>query len=192
MPGVRAHLPAPPPRLQAVTSRDLVDWCAARLAHYKVPFALHLLPRMPTTGSGKILKTELRRMFGSGAGAGAAASASGTDAGVIAGGPAITAGVTAGPAASLAEAAAVLAAACGGGIACQALDDGLGEGWGRELLPELTYLLAVDRADRLASQASAGKAGDGPCLPCLLGRPCLHACPGGKHALALALSLGWF
>ena len=58
------------------------------------------------------------------------------------------------PAAGLAEAAAVLAAAAGGGISCQALDAGLGTKWGRELLPDLTYLLMVDRAGAIKSQAS--------------------------------------
>ncbi|KAL4451847.1 hypothetical protein ABPG75_007509 [Micractinium tetrahymenae] len=146
---------------RAVTSRELIDWCAARLAHYKVPSAVHLLPKMPTTGSGKILKTELRRMFGGGsagasAGAGSDAGAGGASGG-SAGSGSVAAAVPAAPAApaaSLAEASAVLAAACGGDVACQALDDGLGVEWGRELLPELTYLLAVDRAEKLASQAS--------------------------------------
>lgn len=147
-------LPNSPPHsstLQAVTSRDLIDWCAARLAHYKVPSAVHLLPRMPTTGSGKILKTELRRMFSSG---GATPAAAAADAGSAKRG-----GAAAAPAAGLAEAAAVLAAACGGCLACQALDAGLGVEWGRELLPDLTYLLAVDQADKLAAQASADVAG---------------------------------
>ena len=29
---------------------ELVAWCAERLAHYKVPSAVHILEKMPTTG----------------------------------------------------------------------------------------------------------------------------------------------
>lgn len=149
-----------PACVQAVAPRDLIDWCAARLAQYKVPSAVHILPRMPTTGSGKILKTELRRMFcgGSTSLASAAGAAAGDSSGVAA--PAAV--PAAGPAAGLAEAAAVLAAACGGDVPCLALDDGLGVEWGRELLPQLTYLLTLDSADKLAAQASAG----GACMAC--------------------------
>lgn len=130
---------------------------------------MHLLPRMPTTGSGKILKTELRRMFASGgAGANATPAADAADAGSTKHG-----GAAAAPAAGLAEAAAVLAAACGGGLACQALDADLGVEWGRELLPDLTYLLAVDQADKLAAQASADVAGT--LFPASAGP--LSACP---------------
>ncbi|KAK9815806.1 hypothetical protein WJX72_009873 [[Myrmecia] bisecta] len=35
----------------------------ANLAHYKVPSKVHFVEQMPTTGSGKILKTALRTMF---------------------------------------------------------------------------------------------------------------------------------
>lgn len=163
-----------------VTPRELIDWCAARLAHYKVPAAVHILPKMPTTGSGKILKTELRKMFGGAPTAGGATPATAAP-GAPAAGPAAPepAGVAAvdasifGPegvaalasprahaaTVPLAEAAAVLAAACGGTIACQALDAGLGNEWGRELLPGLTYLLAVERAADIQAQASAPSLG---------------------------------
>lgn len=141
-----------PPLMQAVTSRDLIDWCAARLAHYKVPAAVHILPRMPTTGSGKILKTELRRMFAGGAGGDAAAAGAGAaTAGVSGAAPALQAQQLS---VSLAEASAVVAAACSGGVTCQALDDGLGQEWGRELLPDLSYLLVVPAAADIKSQAS--------------------------------------
>ncbi|KAL4853302.1 4-hydroxybutyrate--CoA ligase 2 [Chlorella vulgaris] len=125
---------------QATSSKELIEWCSTRLAHYKVPAAVHILPRMPTTGSGKILKTELRNIFGG--------SSSGKTSGGAA--PAAPGPMTV----SLAEAAAVLAAACGGDLSCQPLDDGLGVEWGRELLPDLTYLLLVEQADDLQGQAS--------------------------------------
>ena len=128
------------PRAQAAPC-DLVDWCAARLAHYKVPSAVHVLPQMPTTGSGKILKTELRKTFG----------------GAVPSAPGAVAPHTAVPAVvSLAEAAAVVAAACGDGVTCQPLDAGLGVEWGRELFPSLSYLLVVDRAGSICAQASPG------------------------------------
>jgi hypothetical protein len=112
---------------------------------------------MPTTGSGKILKTELRKMFAGASGSSTIAAAAAPAAAVEA---ALEAPVEApAPAASLAEAAAVLAAAAGSGISCQALDAGLGTEWGRELLPDLTYLLVVDRAAAIQSQASSHSPG---------------------------------
>lgn len=41
--------------------QQLVEWCRSRLAHYKVPSQVHVVEAMPVTGSGKILKTELRQ-----------------------------------------------------------------------------------------------------------------------------------
>jgi hypothetical protein len=46
-----------------VTAREIMDFVAARLAYYKVPSRVHFLTELPTTGSGKVLKTELRRRF---------------------------------------------------------------------------------------------------------------------------------
>lgn len=179
-----SHLPCFP--ATQVAPRELIDWCAARLAHYKVPAAMHVLPKMPTTGSGKILKTELRKMFGGGGGAapapapapaGAAAAApapapagpaapeptgvAAVDASVF--GPEAVAALSSprAPAASLAEAAAVLAAACGGGVSCQPLDAGFGTEWGRELLPSLTYLLVVERAADIGPQVGRWVGPDG-------------------------------
>eukprot|EP00889_Picochlorum_renovo_P006747 jgi/Picre1/33777/NNA_001256.t1 len=43
--------------------KDLVAWCRERLAEYKVPIAVHIMDALPTTGSGKFLKTELKKMF---------------------------------------------------------------------------------------------------------------------------------
>ena len=45
-------------------ARELQRWCAERLSAFKVPSAVHVLPAMPTTGSGKVLKSELRRTLG--------------------------------------------------------------------------------------------------------------------------------
>lgn len=49
----------------AEVQKQLVEWCRARLAHYKVPAQVHVVEAMPVTGSGKILKTELRQRFAS-------------------------------------------------------------------------------------------------------------------------------
>ena len=43
--------------------KEIVAFCRARLAEYKVPVAVHILESFPVTGSGKIMKTELRKMF---------------------------------------------------------------------------------------------------------------------------------
>jgi acyl carrier protein len=42
---------------------EITEWCRGRLAYYKVPSAIHVVDAMPVTGSGKILKTELRQRF---------------------------------------------------------------------------------------------------------------------------------
>jgi hypothetical protein len=47
----------------AAAPATLVEWCRARLAHYKVPSQVHVLEAMPTTGSGKVLKRQLRTML---------------------------------------------------------------------------------------------------------------------------------
>jgi acyl carrier protein len=47
----------------AEVQRQLTEWCRERLAHYKVPTQVHVVDAMPVTGSGKILKTELRQRF---------------------------------------------------------------------------------------------------------------------------------
>ncbi|NLU69016.1 AMP-binding protein [Streptomyces sp. HNM0574] len=39
---------------------ELIDWCRERLAAYKYPRAVDILPELPKTASGKILRRELR------------------------------------------------------------------------------------------------------------------------------------
>lgn len=156
------------------TGRDLVAWCATRLAQYKVPAAVHVLDTMPTTGSGKILKTELRRMFGGGGGS--APGGRGGDAPAAAPAAVAAAGMQASPgsrqeagsvqqpgscpAASqqaelrAADAGARLSAALG--LPCEVVDAGLGETWGRQLLPGLTYVAVASRAVDVAHLVSAG------------------------------------
>jgi fatty-acyl-CoA synthase len=47
-----------------VTGPELVEFCRTRLAHYKCPQSLEFLESFPKTGTGKILKRELRRLHG--------------------------------------------------------------------------------------------------------------------------------
>ena len=50
-----------------MTEAELVEFCRSRLAHYKCPQSVDFLDSLPKTGTGKILKRELRKLYGSGA-----------------------------------------------------------------------------------------------------------------------------
>ena len=43
-----------------VEADELRAWCAARLASYKVPKEIAFTPALPRTGSGKLLRKDLR------------------------------------------------------------------------------------------------------------------------------------
>ncbi len=45
---------------QAVSPHDLLQWCRERLANYKAPRTIEVVPELPKTLTGKILKTILR------------------------------------------------------------------------------------------------------------------------------------
>jgi long-chain acyl-CoA synthetase len=45
---------------QAVSPHDLLQWCRERLANYKAPRTIEVVPELPKTLTGKILKTVLR------------------------------------------------------------------------------------------------------------------------------------
>jgi len=45
---------------QTVTSDELIAWCRARMANYKVPRYVHVIDTLPLNASGKVLKFELR------------------------------------------------------------------------------------------------------------------------------------
>jgi fatty-acyl-CoA synthase len=47
----------------SLTEAALLDFCRERLARFKVPKTIQMLYELPKTGSGKILKTELRKQF---------------------------------------------------------------------------------------------------------------------------------
>jgi acyl-CoA synthetase (AMP-forming)/AMP-acid ligase II len=54
--------PADPP-----TEEDVAAWCRQHLASYKKPSAIRIVDVLPRNVSGKVLKTELRILFGGGA-----------------------------------------------------------------------------------------------------------------------------
>lgn len=54
------------PSAAPVTSQELIKWCHASLAAYKCPTTVHLMPELPLTGSGKVLKTALKAALASG------------------------------------------------------------------------------------------------------------------------------
>jgi len=50
------------PNLQAGET-ELIEHCRARLAHYKCPRSVEFLERLPRTGTGKVLKRDLRKKY---------------------------------------------------------------------------------------------------------------------------------
>ncbi len=42
---------------------ELIEFCRSRLAHYKCPRSIEFLESLPKTGTGKILKRELRKKY---------------------------------------------------------------------------------------------------------------------------------
>ena len=45
------------------TEADLIQFCRSRLAHYKCPRSIEFVPSLPKTGTGKVLKRDLRRQY---------------------------------------------------------------------------------------------------------------------------------
>ena len=48
----------------AVDAEELIDYARDRLAHFKCPTQVHVVPELPRNATGKVLKTELRLQFG--------------------------------------------------------------------------------------------------------------------------------
>jgi acyl-CoA synthetase (AMP-forming)/AMP-acid ligase II len=48
------------------TGEELLEFCRGRLAHYKCPRSVEFIDALPKTGTGKILKKELRKKYWSG------------------------------------------------------------------------------------------------------------------------------
>ena len=47
----------------AVTESELIEFCRSRLAHYKCPRSFEFVASLPKTGTGKILKKDLRKKY---------------------------------------------------------------------------------------------------------------------------------
>jgi fatty-acyl-CoA synthase len=45
------------------TENELLEFCRSRIAHYKCPRSVEFLEALPKTGTGKILKKDLRRKY---------------------------------------------------------------------------------------------------------------------------------
>lgn len=50
---------------EQLTQEEITRWCRERLASYKKPTRVHFVDVLPRNASGKVLKTELRRRYGS-------------------------------------------------------------------------------------------------------------------------------
>jgi acyl-CoA synthetase (AMP-forming)/AMP-acid ligase II len=61
--GERVHAVVVPRDGHALSQDDLAAFARQRLASYKVPRSVSFVPQLPHTGSGKILKRELREPF---------------------------------------------------------------------------------------------------------------------------------
>src|SRR5215469_9571666 len=48
---------------QKVSEEELLEFCRSRIAHYKAPRSIDFFESLPKTGTGKILKKELRRKY---------------------------------------------------------------------------------------------------------------------------------
>jgi fatty-acyl-CoA synthase len=54
---------------ESVTEAELIEFCRARLAHYKCPRSVEFVDSLPRTATGKVLKRELRKKYWQGQGA---------------------------------------------------------------------------------------------------------------------------
>lgn len=48
---------------QAVSESELIEFCRSRLAHYKCPRSIEFVDSLPKTGTGKVLKKEIRKKY---------------------------------------------------------------------------------------------------------------------------------
>ena len=51
----------------STSSAELAAWCRSHLSSYKVPYSFAFVGELPTTGSGKVLKRQLRELYAAGA-----------------------------------------------------------------------------------------------------------------------------
>jgi acyl-CoA synthetase (AMP-forming)/AMP-acid ligase II len=59
--GERVHAVVVPVSGATVTLEELHDFCAERIAGYKIPRSLELVEALPLSAAGKVLKRELRK-----------------------------------------------------------------------------------------------------------------------------------
>jgi fatty-acyl-CoA synthase len=45
------------------TEAELIEFCRSRLAHYKCPRSFEFVESLPKTGTGKILKKDIRKKY---------------------------------------------------------------------------------------------------------------------------------
>ncbi|KPV47411.1 hypothetical protein SE17_42435, partial [Kouleothrix aurantiaca] len=48
---------------QTATPADLIAWCRARMAGYKTPRRIEIVPALPRNAGGKVIRAELRALF---------------------------------------------------------------------------------------------------------------------------------
>jgi fatty-acyl-CoA synthase len=46
-----------------VTESQLIEFCRSQLAHYKCPHTVEVVDSLPKTGTGKVLKKNLRKQY---------------------------------------------------------------------------------------------------------------------------------
>jgi fatty-acyl-CoA synthase len=49
---------------QALSEQDIIDFCAGKLARYKIPKRVAFVEALPRNAAGKVVKPELRKQFG--------------------------------------------------------------------------------------------------------------------------------
>jgi long-chain acyl-CoA synthetase len=63
--GERIHAVVSPRPGESLEARELIEFCRARMAHFKSPKSVDVRPELPRTSTGKIAKSELRKEFAS-------------------------------------------------------------------------------------------------------------------------------
>jgi fatty-acyl-CoA synthase len=47
----------------SVSESQLIEFCRSQLAHYKCPHSIEVVDNLPKTGTGKVLKKDLRKQY---------------------------------------------------------------------------------------------------------------------------------
>jgi acyl-CoA synthetase (AMP-forming)/AMP-acid ligase II len=61
--GERVHAVVVPRPEARVTEQELIDFCRAHIANYKIPRSVSMAGSLPVSAAGKILKRELRQQY---------------------------------------------------------------------------------------------------------------------------------